>query len=70
VREIGPDSLDTRATRHGLGDSGLEPEARRSSLKQGEIGLDASDFRKIAQDVPVIIEAFMRDFPETEFIEV
>jgi hypothetical protein len=35
----------------------------------GEIGLDAGDFRKIAKTVLGILQAFMCDFPETEFIE-
>jgi hypothetical protein len=35
----------------------------------GEIGVDASDFKHIARDVRAIMEAFMRDFPETEFID-
>jgi hypothetical protein len=35
----------------------------------GEIGLDARDFKVIAKTVLRIIQAFMRDFPETEFVE-
>lgn len=35
----------------------------------GEIGLDASAFKHIARDVRTIMEAFMRDFSETEFID-
>jgi hypothetical protein len=34
----------------------------------GEIGLDASDFSKIADAVLMIVRAFMADFPETEFV--
>ena len=41
----------------------------RTGIGFGEIGLDASDFRKIAEDVLTIIEAFMRDFPETTFTD-
>lgn len=35
----------------------------------GEMGLDASDFNKIAESVLSIVRAFMRDFPETEFAD-
>jgi hypothetical protein len=34
----------------------------------GDIGLDASDFPKLATYVKSLLEAFMRDFPETEFV--
>lgn len=33
----------------------------------GEFGLDASDFKKVASAALRIIQAFMADFPETEF---
>ncbi len=36
----------------------------------GEIGLDASDFPKIAKAVLSIVQAFMADFPETEFVDI
>jgi hypothetical protein len=35
----------------------------------GEMGMDASDFKKIAAAVLAILQAFMRDFPETEFVD-
>lgn len=35
----------------------------------GEVGLDAADFPRIAELVRNILEAFMRDFPETEYVE-
>jgi len=35
----------------------------------GDIGLDASDFPRLAKDVHKVIQAFMRDFPETKFID-
>jgi hypothetical protein len=36
----------------------------------GEMGLDASDFKKVANYVRSnVLEAFMRDFPETEFTD-
>jgi hypothetical protein len=41
----------------------------RTGIVFGDIGLDASDFRNIAQDVLKIIHAFMADFPETVFVD-
>jgi hypothetical protein len=35
----------------------------------GELGLDASDLKKVAAYVHTLLEAFMRDFPETEFVD-
>ena len=35
----------------------------------GAFGLDAEDFKEIARTVLAIIETFMRDFPETRFVE-
>jgi hypothetical protein len=35
----------------------------------GEIGLDVMAFKELAESVWKIIAAFMRDFPETEFID-
>jgi hypothetical protein len=35
----------------------------------GEIALDSSEFRKIAETVRKIVERFMADFPETEFTD-
>jgi hypothetical protein len=35
----------------------------------GEMGMDASDFKKIAEIVLAIVQGFMRDFPETEFMD-
>jgi len=35
----------------------------------GEIGLPASDFRKIAEDIWRIIERFLGEFPETRYVD-
>ena len=35
----------------------------------GEMRMDASDFKKIAAAVLAVLQAFMRDFPETEFVD-
>jgi hypothetical protein len=35
----------------------------------GEVGLNASDYKTIAQAVLRILQAFMSDFPETEFVD-
>lgn len=34
-----------------------------------EIGVDASEFRKLGEDVWTVIEAFMREFPETRYTD-
>lgn len=35
----------------------------------GEVGLDAQDFQRLAWDIQTVIQRFLADFPETEFIE-
>jgi hypothetical protein len=35
----------------------------------GEMRMDASDFKKIAATVLAVLQAFMRDFPETQFVD-
>jgi hypothetical protein len=35
----------------------------------GDIGLDAADFPKIAEAVRATMNAFMVDFPETEWVD-
>ena len=36
----------------------------------GDIGLDASDFPRVAESVRRVTQTFLADFPETEFIDV
>jgi hypothetical protein len=33
------------------------------------MGMDAADFKKVAAGVLLVLQAFMRDFPETEFVD-
>lgn len=41
----------------------------RLGIAFGEIGLDADSYRYVAEYVRLIIEAFMRRFPETKYID-
>jgi hypothetical protein len=41
----------------------------RLGIAFGEMGLDADSYRHIAEYVNVVIEAFMRRFPETKYID-
>lgn len=41
----------------------------RLGIAFGEIGLDADSYRHVAEYVRLVIEAFMRRFPETEYID-
>jgi hypothetical protein len=39
----------------------------RVGIAFGEIGLDSREFKKIGEYVHLVIETFMRDFPETRY---
>jgi hypothetical protein len=41
----------------------------RTETVFGDVGLPASEFPKIADAVRTIVEAFMREFPETEYVD-